>query len=168
MSNGPRGKEDPRSALPASCLSRRSRAAFCSSPSADCRTCPPPRTDTADFVQHLDSQPTLDDFLGNVALSKTNASGATIGPETQSAWLRPYPPGLRKLIVWISRRYGRPIIYVTENGTSVKDESDLPPASILEDDFRVKYFEGYLHALAEAYSFDNVDVRGYMAWSLME
>jgi beta-glucosidase len=39
---------------------------------------------------------------------------------------------------------------------------------ILEDDFRVKYFQDYVTAMAEARTFDDVDVRGYMAWSLME
>ena len=57
---------------------------------------------------------------------------------------------------------------MTENGTSLKGENDLSRDEILEDDFRVKYFEDYLQALAEAYTFDDVDVRGYMAWSLME
>jgi beta-glucosidase len=69
---------------------------------------------------------------------------------------------------WISDRYGRPIIYVTENGTSLKGENDKTRDEILEDDFRVKYFQDYITAMAEASTFDNVDVRGYMAWSLME
>jgi beta-glucosidase len=69
---------------------------------------------------------------------------------------------------WISDRYGRPIIYVTENGTSLKGENDLTKDEILEDDFRVKYFQDYVTAMAEARTFDDVDVRGYMAWSLME
>ena len=69
---------------------------------------------------------------------------------------------------WISDRYGRPIIYVTENGTSLKGENDKTKDEILEDDFRVKYFHDYVNAMAEAYTHDNVDVRGYMAWSLME
>lgn len=68
----------------------------------------------------------------------------------------------------ISDRYGRPAIYVTENGTSLKGESELPLEKLLEDDFRVQYFDDYIHALADAYSKDDVDVRGYMAWSLME
>lgn len=69
---------------------------------------------------------------------------------------------------WISDRYGRPIIYVTENGTSLKGENDLTKDEILEDDFRVKYFQDYVNAMAEAYALDDVDVRGYMAWSLLE
>jgi beta-glucosidase len=69
---------------------------------------------------------------------------------------------------WISDRYGRPIIYVTENGTSLKGENDKTKDEILEDDFRVKYFQDYVNAMAEARTHDGVDVRGYMAWSLME
>lgn len=69
---------------------------------------------------------------------------------------------------WISDRYGRPIIYVTENGTSLKGENDKTRDEILDDEFRVKYFQDYVNAMAEARTFDDVDVRGYMAWSLME
>lgn len=69
---------------------------------------------------------------------------------------------------WISDRYGRPPIYVTENGTSLKGENDMSMEQILDDEFRAEYFRGYVGALADAHSKDNVDVRGYMAWSLME
>lgn len=72
------------------------------------------------------------------------------------------------MINWISDGYGRPIIYVTENGTSLKGENDKTREEILEDEFRVEYFRDYIKALAEAYTFDNVDVRVYMTWSLME
>lgn len=98
---------------------------------------------------------------------KQNVHGESIGPETQSAWLRPHPPGFRKLLNWISSRYGKPPIYVTENGTSVKGENDLAQEQILEDDFRAEYFRGYITEMAKAYN-DGVDVRGYMAWSLLE
>lgn len=39
---------------------------------------------------------------------------------------------------------------------------------ILEDDFRVKYFHDYVHAMAKASEEDGVNVQGYMAWSLMD
>ena len=123
---------------------------------------------TADYVKHLDSPADPENFNGNLELHKKNKEGHAIGPETQSSWLCPHPPGFRKLINWISDRYDRPIIYVTENGTSLKGENDKTREEILEDDFRVDYFRGYINAMAEAYTFDNVDVRGYMAWSLLE
>jgi len=57
---------------------------------------------------------------------------------------------------------------VTENGTSILHENDLPREQILEDDFRVKYFTEYVEAMAEAVTLDGVDVRGYFGWSLMD
>lgn len=78
------------------------------------------------------------------------------------------PLGFRKLIKWLSDRYGGPTFYVTENGTSLKGENDLPLEELLNDEFRVEYFRGYIGALADAHAIDGVDVRGYSAWSLME
>ncbi|KAL1624077.1 hypothetical protein SLS54_004006 [Diplodia seriata] len=122
----------------------------------------------ANYVKHVDTEPQPNDFLGNLECLFYNKEGECIGPETQSPWLRPNALGFRKLLKWISDRYGRPAIYVTENGTSLKGESELPLEKLLEDDFRVQYFDDYIHALTDAYSKDNVDVRGYMAWSLMD
>lgn len=124
----------------------------------------------ANFIKHKDPSRTIppEDFLGNLDSLLRNKQGNYIGPETQSPWLRPYPIGFRRLLKWISDRYNRPPIYVTENGTSIKGENDLPKEKILEDDFRVQYFEGYINAMADARVKDDVDVRGYMAWSLMD
>ncbi|KAK7540898.1 glycoside hydrolase superfamily [Phyllosticta citribraziliensis] len=123
---------------------------------------------TSNFVRHLDTPPDSTDFVGNVACSFESKDGEIIGPETQSPWLRPNPLGFRRLLNWISDRYGHPTIYVTENGTSVKGENELSVEQIVEDDFRASYFRDYIWALADAYSKDGVDVRGYMAWSLLD
>jgi len=122
----------------------------------------------ANYIKHIPTEADPKDFSGNLELLLEDKNGSPIGPETQSPWLRPYAIGFRKLMKWISDRYGRPIIYVTENGTSLKGENDLTKDEILEDDFRVKYFQDYVTAMAEARTFDDVDVRGYMAWSLMD
>lgn len=123
---------------------------------------------TADYVKHGDGNPPLDDFHGDLTTYKTSKSGEEIGPETQSPWLRPNPQGFRELIVWLSKRYNYPPIYVTENGTSILGENDLERSAILEDDFRCKYYAEYAQALADAVTKDGCDVRGYMAWSLMD
>ena len=122
----------------------------------------------ANYIKNKTTASEPEDHLGNLESLLQNKAGEWIGPETQSVWLRPHPVGFRRLLKWISDRYGRPIIYVTESGTSVKGENDLSKDEILKDDFRVDYFKGYVNAMAEAYTEDNVDVRGYMAWSLME
>ncbi|KAK3071002.1 hypothetical protein LTR53_009450 [Teratosphaeriaceae sp. CCFEE 6253] len=122
----------------------------------------------ANYIKHKDSPPELDDFSGNIELLLENKEGTPVGPVTQSLWLQPNPAGFRKLIKWISDRYDRPMIYVTENGTSLKGENDMTKDEILQDEFRAEYFRGYVNALAEAVTLDNVDCRGYMAWSLMD
>lgn len=122
----------------------------------------------ANYIRHRDGEADPDDFSGNLDILFEDKFGNSIGPETQSFWLRPHAPGFRKLIKWLSDRYGGPKIYVTENGTSIKGESDLPVEEILEDDFRLEYFRSYITAMAEAVAEDGCDVRGYMAWSLME
>ena len=122
----------------------------------------------ANYIKHRDTDPPLDDYYGNIESLYQNKDGEWIGPPTQSAWLYPNPPGFRKLLKWLSDRYGQPPIYVTENGTSVKGENDLPLAELLNDEFRCEYFRNYVNAMAESYALDGVDVRGYSAWSLME
>lgn len=123
---------------------------------------------TANYIRHRDGEPPADDFLGNLETLFHSKAGECIGPETQSFWLRPNPRGFRELLVWLSRRYGNPKIYVTENGTSLKGENDMALEQIVEDDFRVEYFDGYVKAMAQASEEDGVNVKGYLAWSLMD
>ncbi|KAL0631844.1 hypothetical protein Q9L58_009282 [Maublancomyces gigas] len=123
---------------------------------------------TANYIKHKKTPAELDDHLGNLETLFVNKAGDCIGPETQSVWLRPHPQGFRKLLGWLDARYGKPIIYVTENGTSLKGENDLPREVMVNDDFRANYFRGYIDAMVKARVEDGVDVRGYLAWSLLE
>ncbi|KAL6823927.1 glycoside hydrolase family 1 protein [Trichoderma camerunense] len=123
---------------------------------------------TSNYIRHRTSPATADDTVGNVDVLFYNKEGQCIGPETQSSWLRPCPAGFRDFLVWISKRYNYPKIYVTENGTSLKGENDLPKEKILEDDFRVNYYNEYIRAMFTAATLDGVNVKGYFAWSLMD
>lgn len=124
-------------------------------------------TYTANYVRHKTTPPPIEDFAGNVSTGFLSVTGECIGPETQCTWLRPNPQGFQNLILWISKRYNYPPIIVTENGTSVKAEGDLPLEEILKDTFRQEYYRTYIAALAGAVE-KGADVRGYMAWSLMD
>ena len=123
---------------------------------------------TANYIRNKTTPPDPLDVAGNLDILFTNKAGYEVGPETQSSWLRPCATGFRDLLNWISSRYGRPKIYVTENGTSIKGENDMTPDEILEDGFRAKYYDDYVRAMATAVALDGVDVRGYFAWSLMD
>ncbi|KAF2668243.1 lactase-phlorizin hydrolase-like protein [Microthyrium microscopicum] len=123
----------------------------------------------ANYIRHKDQEVAdEDDIAGNLELLFENKAGESIGPETQSAWLRPYAIGFRKLLVWISKRYDHPTILVTENGTSLKAENDLPVDELLQDDFRAWYFQEYIGAMVDARCLDGVNVIGYLAWSLLD
>lgn len=100
--------------------------------------------------------------------SDTNARGHKIGPKADSPWLNVSPGGFRSMINWISKRYGRPPIVVTESGCDVPDESSLPPHAALADPFRVDYYRSYLAAAMQAKHQDGVDLQGYFAWSLLD
>ncbi|EKD20501.1 uncharacterized protein L3040_004211 [Drepanopeziza brunnea f. sp. 'multigermtubi'] len=122
----------------------------------------------ANYIKHKTTPSKIDDYLGNLETLFESKTGEIIGPETQSVWLRPNPQGFHNLLVWISERYAHPAIYCTENGTSLKGENDLPLEQILDDEFRAEYFRGYVNAMAKAVEEGGVDVRGYLAWSLMD
>jgi beta-glucosidase len=124
-------------------------------------------TYTANYIRHKTTPAEDDDFLGNLDSLQENKAGESIGPETQSVWLRPNPAGFRTLLNWISKRYGKPIIFVTENGTSLKGENQLSRDEILDDEFRAEYFRTHVAALAQAVE-DGVNVVGYTAWSLLD
>jgi beta-glucosidase len=122
----------------------------------------------ANYIRHKDSPPEPEDITGNLDLLMENRTGDSIGPETQSAWLRPYPIGFRRMLNWLDQRYGSPKIFVTENGTSIKGENDLSVDELLRDNFRAWYFREYISVMADAYRLDGIKVIGYTAWSLLE
>jgi beta-glucosidase len=85
--------------------------------------------------------------------------------ETDTNW-EVFPEALTKVLLWVTERYGKPPIYITENGAAFYD----PPHSIegkIEDPLRVEYYRQHLRAAHEAMS-KGVDLRGYYAWSLLD
>ncbi|KAL4378899.1 hypothetical protein GQ457_02G025770 [Hibiscus cannabinus] len=93
--------------------------------------------------------------------------GEKIGEQAASEWLFIVPWGLRKVLNYIAQTYNNPPIYITENGMDEEDDNSLPLSEILDDKLRVRYFKGYLAAVAQAIK-DGADVRGYFAWSLLD
>jgi len=100
--------------------------------------------------------------------SPYDVNGDLIGPFAESSWINVYPPGLRGLLNWASKRYNHPPLYVFENGVSCPNESSLPIEQALNDTFRLDYLKGYIGNLALTLIEDSVDVRGYFLWSLMD
>jgi beta-glucosidase len=85
--------------------------------------------------------------------------------QTETHW-EVYPEALTKVLLWVTERYGKPAVYITENGAAFYD----PPHTIdgkVEDPLRVEYFRQHLRAAHEAMK-KGVNLRGYYAWSLLD
>jgi beta-glucosidase len=85
--------------------------------------------------------------------------------ETDTKW-EVFPEALTKILLWATERYGKPAIYITENGAAFYD----PPHTIdgrIEDPLRVDYFRQHLRAAHEAMK-NGVNLKGYYAWSLLD
>jgi len=95
-------------------------------------------------------------------------NGTFIGPVADSPWLYIVPWGIQKMLVWISERYNRPEIWITENGMCVRNESSMPLQQALNDTDRINYYNDYLTYVLKAIEDDEVRVAGYFAWSLMD
>lgn len=84
---------------------------------------------------------------------------------TETGW-EVFPQGLTDVLVWVNERYGRPPLYVTENGAAFFDPPTVA-GDRLEDPLRVDYIRQHIeatHAAIEA----GVDLRGYFVWSLLD
>lgn len=98
-----------------------------------------------------------------VIASVENEQGKPIGKLQYPRWLYSYPEGIRKLINYTYQTYKTPI-YITENGVAEEDKNDRN----LKDDFRIEYYRSYIREMYKAINKDKADVRGYMAWSLLD
>jgi len=84
---------------------------------------------------------------------------------TETGW-EVFPQGLTDTLTWICDRYGNPPVYITENGSAFYD----PPVAengVIDDPLRVSYQKKHLRAISDAIA-QGCDVRGYMAWSLLD
>ena len=78
------------------------------------------------------------------------------------------PEGLRRLLNRLQAEYTGPAgipIYITENGAAYDDVPD--EAGFVDDQDRLGFFAAHLQAVHDAIA-DGVDVRGYLAWSLLD
>ena len=108
----------------------------------------------------------------------TTASGNGGMIDDQQVWLSPLddcgktdmgwavaPWGLRKMLCWIADRYDNPPVYITENGCSDPAAGIIDP---LDDRPRCDFIASYVEAALTAKESDNVDLKGYFYWSLLD
>jgi beta-glucosidase len=84
-------------------------------------------------------------------------------PVTAMGW-EVDPASFTTMLGRITRDYGRPPIYVTENGAAYEDARDN---GHVDDPQRTAYLEGHLRAVTDAIA-EGADVRRYCVWSLLD
>lgn len=77
-----------------------------------------------------------------------------------------YPAALTDTLVWFRDTYGAIPVYITENGAAFYDPPQAGPDGI-DDPLRCDYLRRHIAAIGDAIR-RGVDVRGYMAWSLLD
>ncbi|MEU8265243.1 GH1 family beta-glucosidase [Micromonospora sp. NPDC048999] len=86
------------------------------------------------------------------------------GPVTAMGWSID-PSGLRDMLLRITRDYGTPALYVTENGAAYPDE--VTADGRIRDVERTDYLHRHLAAAHQAIT-AGADLRGYFVWSLLD
>ncbi|CAH2231808.1 jg3611 [Pararge aegeria aegeria] len=81
--------------------------------------------------------------------------------QAASVWLKLAPNSIYNALTHLHNKYNGPVFYITENGWSQLLEDRY------EDDHRIKYYRAALNSVLDCLH-DGVDLRGYMAWSLMD
>ncbi|MEP7214713.1 MAG: GH1 family beta-glucosidase [Anaerolineaceae bacterium] len=74
------------------------------------------------------------------------------------------PHSLGDFLRWVSKEYGRPKIYITENG--VNDNAE-PENGVIDDHVRMDLLRGFLAGVHGAIR-DGADVRAYYLWSFCD
>ncbi|CAG4967222.1 unnamed protein product [Parnassius apollo] len=82
-------------------------------------------------------------------------------PKSASSWLYQAPNSIHNALTHLKNKYNNPVIYITENGWSTS-----PDAGLVDDD-RIRYYRAALESVLDALD-AGVNLRGYMAWSLMD
>jgi len=108
-------------------------------------------------------------FLNHYGTAFVGPNGVTTRnglAQAKSTWLYQAGWGFRKMLNWVANRYGRDLdIWSTEGGWSDGSMSALEGRY---DPGRTMYYYSYLQEMHNAIAIDGVNVKGYMAWSLMD
>ncbi|CAN0912173.1 Beta-glucosidase 24 [Linum grandiflorum] len=101
-------------------------------------------------------------------ITTPDRDGVYIGPHLGSYWQYLYPDGLRELLEYTKEKYDDPVIYITENGLSEKDNATQTLAEALNDKMRIDFYNSHLTSLLQAINEKQVNVKGFFAWSFAD
>ncbi|CAI0375491.1 unnamed protein product [Linum tenue] len=87
----------------------------------------------------------------HINTSYRNSKGEPLGPETAAPWVRIYPAGLTKVLLYIKNKYGNPLVYITENGVpDLGNYTHSPLKATPNDNIRVSFYQAHLSSVLKA------------------
>ncbi|XP_052192776.1 beta-glucosidase 13-like [Diospyros lotus] len=106
----------------------------------------------------------------DLAILTSEKDGKPIGKPLGNTYK--VPEGLKKILNYTKNHYKSPRMYITENGLGdsneiIEEDTNNPEKTCIKDPERIEYYRAHLSALKEAID-DGVDVKGFMAWSLLD
>ncbi|XP_031274806.1 beta-glucosidase 17-like isoform X1 [Pistacia vera] len=123
---------------------------------------------TSKYAEDSNSSSILLSYTTDSHVNNTyEKNGIPIGEPTDVSWLYIYPKGIREIVLYITKKYNSPPIYITENGMGYTNNRSLPVGEALKDSTRIKYHQLHLSYLLQAIK-KGVDVRGYLIWSFLD
>eukprot|EP01018_Ginkgo_biloba_P040396 Gb_06446 [translate_table: standard] len=93
---------------------------------------------------------------------------ASMRQKAASIWLYIVPWGIRKLMTYISQKYGNPTIFITKNGMDDPNRPFISLRKALQDDKRIRCHRDYVSYLSAAIREDGCNIRGYFVWLLLD
>ncbi|XP_043929599.1 lactase-phlorizin hydrolase [Protopterus annectens] len=96
----------------------------------------------------------IGDFTQNVSSSWS---------PTASPWIYIVPWGLRRLLNFVAAEYTGTSVYIAGNGMPTEYDGD-----VYNDTTRISYFNAYINEALKAIKEDSVNIKSYIAWSLMD
>ena len=96
---------------------------------------------------------------------KAGAVRQPLATYSETGW-EVFPQGLTDLLLWFKNTYGDLPVYITENGAAFFDPPVAENGHVC-DPLRINYLHKHLRAIHDAIE-AGVDIRGYMAWSLLD
>ncbi|KAG8379155.1 hypothetical protein BUALT_Bualt07G0058800 [Buddleja alternifolia] len=122
---------------------------------------------TTNYVSHDPNPPEEEGYHEDKKVKyHTERDGVSIGEPSGSTWLTIVPWGIYEHLVFLKNTYPNiPPIYITENGVSDEHNPDQTALQACRDNRRVRYHQDHLANILQAMVKNQVDVRGYFAWS---
>ncbi|MED6211807.1 hypothetical protein PIB30_077058 [Stylosanthes scabra] len=93
--------------------------------------------------------------------------GRPIGQRAASDWLHVYPKGIEKLLLYTTKKYNNPLIYITENGMDEFNDPTLTLEEALMDTYRIDYYYRHLYHVLQAIK-GGSNIKGYFAWTFSD